>query len=143
VEDDMSGMKAIAFPFRFVNGKIVSTLTYDDVVRAHVIDALMTNQGERVFRPRYGCDLVAVLFDPRDELVRKDAAATVKRRLETFAPRCIVVSCHIELPPEATRVDVVIVYKASRFGSDISLRVPISASEFANRALVAPEDEIL
>ena len=28
----------------------------------------MTNQGERVFRPRYGCDIQAALFDPRDEL---------------------------------------------------------------------------
>ena len=131
--------KAISFPFRIVSGNVASTTTYDEVVRAQTIDALMTNQGERIMRPRYGCDIQAALFDPRDELVRKDAAGTIRRRLESFAPRVFVQSIRIELPPGSTRVDVVIVYRASRFGSDIGLRVPISASEFANRALVAPE----
>ena len=67
-------MKAISFPFRFVSGNIAATTTYDEIVRGQIIDALMTNQGERVFRPRYGCDIQAALFDPRDELVRRDAA---------------------------------------------------------------------
>ena len=135
-------MRAIAFPFRFVSGNIAATSTYDEVVRGHIIDALMTNQGERVMRPRYGCDIQAALFDPRDELARRDAAGTIQTRLEMFAPRVFVVSIRIELPPGTTRVDVIIVYRASQFGSDIALRVPISASEFANRALVAPEVDL-
>lgn len=135
-------MKAISFPFRFVSGNIAATQTYDEIVRGHIIDALMTNQGERVMRPRYGCDIQAALFDPRDELARKDAAGTIRDRLATFAPRVFVQSIRIELPAGTSRVDVVIVYRASQFGSDIPLRVPISASEFANRALVAPEDSL-
>lgn len=135
-------MRAISFPFRFVSGNIAATNTYDEIVRAHIIDALMTNQGERVMRPRYGCDIQAALFDPRDELARRDAAGTIKTRLEMFAPRVHVQSINISLPAGSTRVDINIVYRASRFGSDIALRVPISASEFANRALVAPEVEL-
>ena len=30
-------------------------------------------------------------------------------------------SIHVELPPGTTRVDVIIVYRASQFGSDIAL----------------------
>lgn len=136
-------MTAISFPFRFLSGNVAATSTYDEVVRAQVIDALMTNQGERVFRPRYGCDVVVALFDPREELARKDAALVIKNRLEMFVPRCTVEDCHIELPGGTTRVDVVIIYQASRFGAPSTLRVPISASEFANRALAAPEVEVI
>ena len=57
---------------------------YEDLVRSQVIDALMTNQGERVFRPRYGCDVQAALFDPTDELVIKDAASRLKQALEGY-----------------------------------------------------------
>jgi phage baseplate assembly protein W len=127
--------RAISFPFRFINGNVATTTTYDELVRGQVIDALMTNQGERVFRPTYGCDVIAALFDPREELARKDAAGIIQRRLEAFVPRCTVEKCVIELPPGTTRVDVVVIYKSSRYGTDVTLRVPISASEFANRAL--------
>lgn len=134
---------SISFPFRFISGNVAQTVTYDELVRGQVIDALMTNQGERVFRPTYGCDIIAALFDPRDELVRRDAASIIKKRLEMFVPRCIVQSCLIELPGAGTRVDVVIVYQASRFAQATTLSVPISASEFANRALAAPEVDVL
>ena len=59
-------------------------------MRGQVIDALMTNLGERVFRPRYGCDIQAALFDPTDELVRRDAAGQIKNRLEQLVTRAIV-----------------------------------------------------
>ena len=56
---------ASTFPFHLdSSGHIAATATYEEVVRCQVIDALMTNQGERVFRPRYGCDIQAALFDP-------------------------------------------------------------------------------
>ena len=54
----------------------------------------MTNQGERVIRPRYGCDIQAALFDPADELVRRDAAAHLKRHLEQFVTRAFIRSVH-------------------------------------------------
>ena len=92
-------MRLIAIPFRFTAPKVWPLPPpYDEVVRGQVIDALMTNQGERVFRPRYGCDIQSALFDPRDELVRRDAAAIIRKRLEDFVPRCIVRNITVEAP---------------------------------------------
>ena len=119
------GYRAINFPFRIEGGKIRQTRTYPELVRAQVIDALMTNQGERVFRPRYGCDIQSALFDPRDELVRRDAAGIVKTKLEQFVPRCIVLDVRIELPPESALVHVIIHYRASLLSTDEVLTIPI------------------
>lgn len=122
---------AISFPFSIgPNGQVVQTQTYEQVVRGQVIDALMTNQGERVFRPRYGCDIQSSLFDPTDELVRRDAASQIKARLEALVPRCIVRNITIEtLGPT---VNINILYRPSLYATDISLTVPMS-SEFLNR----------
>ena len=124
---------AISFPFRLnPNGTIATVLSYEELVRGQVIDALMTNQGERVFRPRYGCDIQSALFDPVDELVRQDAASVIKNKLENFAPRCVVRAIEIELG-EPGMVYINIVYRPSLVSTDQTLQVPFS-SEFLARS---------
>ena len=84
-------MRALQYFFQTNKfGGLMETSDYAQIVRGQVIDALMTNLGERVFRPRYGCDIQAMLFDPSDELVRRDAAGMIKKRLEQLVPRAII-----------------------------------------------------
>jgi uncharacterized protein len=129
-------MRSISYPFRLApGGQVASTTKYEEIVRAHVIDALMTNLGERVMRPNYGCDIQAALFDPSDELVRADAAGQIRTRLQDYAPRCIVRSCRVEVSEaHPFMVYVSIVYKPSLYATDTELTVPVS-SEYINRSL--------
>lgn len=122
-------MKAVSIPFRlsFSQGVAV-TASYAEVVRGQVIDALMTNQGERCFRPRYGCDIQSTLFDPRDELVRRDAAGIIRKRLQDFVPRCIVQNITVEAPVDSTVLYVNIIYKPSVLSEDVVLSIPVDAS---------------
>ena len=86
-------MKALSFPFQLsVDGSLASTTDYAQVVRGQLIDALMTNLGERKMRPRHGCDIQSALFDPSQELERSDAAALLKGRLQSLVPRAMVKS---------------------------------------------------
>lgn len=134
-------MKAIDFPFRLApGGSIALTPTYNHVVRAQVIDAVMTNLGERVMRPRYGCDFQAALFDPSDELTRRDAAAMIRTRLQQLVARAIIRDVNIELgnPGE---VVVTIVYRANLYATDTVLAVPV-ASEFIARQQAIQEGQV-
>lgn len=125
-------MIAIDFPFRLApGGALALTPSYAHVVRAQVIDAVMTNLGERVMRPRYGCDFQAALFDPSDELVRRDAAAIIKTRLQQLVTRAIIRSVVIELGNPA-EVIVTIVYRPSLYATDTVMALPV-ASEFITR----------
>ena len=127
-------MRAIRFPFNLTpTGRIGEALSYEDIVRGQVVDALMTNQGERVMRPRHGCDLQAAVFDPTDELVLKDAASQVKNRLVQFVPRAIINSVTVQDGGAGT-VNVLVSYRASLYGSDTVVEVPVS-SEFLRRQL--------
>lgn len=127
-----SSMRAIDFPFRLnAKGQFAECPTYDALVRAQVIDAVMTNQGERVMRPRYGCDVQAALFDPADELVRRDAGAYIKQRLESFVSRTLVRSVTVtEGDQGITYVDIL--YRSSPYSTDANITIPVS-SEFLNR----------
>lgn len=125
-------MKALAFPFRVgTDGTISTTTSYDQIVRGQIIDALMTNLGERKMRPRHGCDLQAALFDPSEELERSDAASVLKGRLTNLVPRALVRSVRIDLQ-DPGEVIISIVYRPTPYAEDVNLAVPV-ASEYLNR----------
>jgi uncharacterized protein len=127
-------MRALQFPFKLsLTGKLSETTDYAQIVRGQVIDALMTNLGERVMRPRYGCDVQAALFDPSDELVRMDAAGQIKHRLEQLVPRSIIRSVTVSAAdPEPGAITIRVVYRSTLYATDAEVAVPL-ASEFLNR----------
>jgi uncharacterized protein len=129
-------MRALAFPFTIANNRNVGeTSVYEEIVRGQVIDALMTNQGERAFRADYGCDIQAALFDPSSELARADAGQYILQRLQRYVPRAVVVSVEVQTPDETPNVVYInIIYRPSVFQGNQTLRVPIS-SEFLSRNL--------
>jgi phage baseplate assembly protein W len=85
-------------------------------------------------RPRYGCDIQSAVFDPTDELVRRDTGNQIKARLESLVPRCIVRNVTVEVPATGPRgvIEITILYRPSVYSSDTSLTVPVS-SEFLDR----------
>ena len=132
-------MRALLYPFSLApGGKLADTSDYAQIVRGQVIDALMTNLGERVFRPRYGCDIQAALFDPSDELVRHDSAGQIKHRLEQLVPRAIIRSVTVTAgDPEPGSVTIRIVYRPALYATDAEIAVPL-ASEYLNRQRAIP-----
>lgn len=135
-EPDRQGpdVRALLFSFQLApGGKLSDTSDYAQIVRGQVIDALMTNLGERVMRPRYGCDIQAALFDPTDELVRRDAAGQIKHRLEQLVPRAIIRSVLVTAnDPEPAFVMIKVVYRPALYATDAEIAVPV-ASEFLTR----------
>jgi Bacteriophage baseplate protein W len=126
-------MRAVKFPFSVSSNTLQSTTDYEEIVRGQVVDALMTNQGDRVFRADYGCDIQSALFDPSDALVRADAGNYIKDKLQRYVPRCVVTSVTVESPDnEPGVVYISVVYRVSVYSNDQTLRVPV-ASEFIQR----------
>jgi uncharacterized protein len=136
-------MRTLLHPFQLApGGKLAETSDYAQIVRGQVIDALMTNLGERVFRPRYGCDIQSALFDPTDELVRRDAAGQIKKRLEQLVTRAIIRSVTVEANvPQPAWVTINVVYRPALYATDAEIAVPL-ASEFFNRQRAIPIGEL-
>lgn len=109
-------MIAIDFPFRVSNGSIATTTDNDRVVRGQVIDVIVTNEGERLMRPQWGCNIQSTLFEPADALERSDMASYTKERVNALLPRAIVRDVVVENPAaERNLVFVKVAYKASQY----------------------------
>lgn len=123
-------MRALGYPFQFIPKGLSSTTSYETIVRAQVIDALMTNSGERVMRPRYGCDIQAALFDPTDELERNDAASQIETRLRDLVPRALVEGVTITAGDEG-EVYINVAFRSTPYSDASTLVVPVSSSNFS------------
>lgn len=122
-------MKAISFPFRFENGKVAATKSYEELVRGQIIDAVTTNYYERVMRPQYGADVQRILFDPSDSLVRFDAAAQIKDRLIRSVTRASIGSVNLTVDNNHPNVVNVEVNYSSRFVAEsLVVSIPIDTS---------------
>lgn len=122
-------MKAFSIPFNLTSGTVQDTSDYDTLVRQQLIDALVTNQGERVMRPDWGCDIQAVLFDPSDSLERSDAASYIRDRLTNLVPRALVMA--VDVKSSATQPSLVYIdvrYKTSNYSSASTLSVEMDTA---------------
>ena len=130
-------MKALTVPFTLDNFSVMSTSSYEEIVRGQLVDALMTNRGDRAYRPEHGCDIQSALFDPSDYLVRMDAASLISQKLQRMVPRCTIVSVKLDSPDtEPGVIYISVVYRLSAYQSDQELFLPIS-SELVRRSLEA------
>src|SRR5687767_9540813 len=60
-------------------------------IRQSVLLLLSTIPGERVMRPRYGCELNRLIFQPNDATTAGLAVHYVRRAIERFEPRVEIV----------------------------------------------------
>jgi phage baseplate assembly protein W len=120
-------MIALSSPFSVsLKGSITTTVSYDKIVRDQLIDAITTNQGERVMNPDWGCNINAVLYDPSSSLERYDTASYIRDRLVGMLPRVIIRSVSVDVKDsEPNIVNIEIKYKASAFSPDSSISVGI------------------
>lgn len=123
-------MRAFTAPLSIANGTIQTTENYDRIVRDQVIDALTTNQGERVMHPDWGCDVQAMLFDPSDMLERSDTASYVRDRLVQFVPYAFIKSVDVSVSDaEPNIVYIEVKYKASKYVPESSVTVALNTTE--------------
>ena len=76
----------------------------DEAVRQAIVMLLSTRPGERVMRPRYGCDLHHLAFHPNDATTAGMAEHAVRAALRAFEPRIDAVEVRAGPDPEDDEV---------------------------------------
>lgn len=83
-----------------------------EAIRQSLMLLLSTRPGERVMRPDYGCDLWRLVFSPNDDTTAGLAIHYVRRAVERFEPRVVVLA--IDAGPAADapdRLEVILDYR--------------------------------
>lgn len=122
-------MIAFSNPLSIIDGSIASSTNYDKIVRDQMIDAITTNQGERVMHPTWGCNIQGMLYDPASSLERNDAASYIRDLLVHMVPRALVMSVLVSVAPdELNKVYIDITYQTSNYSPVSSLSVSVNTA---------------
>ncbi len=83
-----------------------------DSVRQAILLLLSTVPGERVMRPSYGCLLHRLVFSPNDDTTAGLAIHYVRRALERWEPRIVIISLDAgRNADDPERLDILLEYR--------------------------------
>jgi phage baseplate assembly protein W len=85
----------VSLPF---SKPFTSTYTTKDQIKSNLINLLLTDIGERVMNPNFGCDLRRFLFEGITETNMEAVVASLSNSISIFVPEINVTN--IEVVPE-------------------------------------------
>mgnify|MGYP003625871262 CR=1 FL=1 len=121
---DLTPSVAVGFGFP-LNGDAVFVPTYNtrDQIKANMVNYLLTNKGERIFKPRFGADLRNLLFDNILDITTEDLQSTIQNELSVYFPNVEVKEIQFNNQPDNNTVNFTITYQIVNFGIEDSINI--------------------
>ena len=105
--------------------KDLSILINENSIKESIKNIVLTNKGERLFQPNFGCDINASLFENIDNntvLILRD---NIKRAIRTFEPRCDLKNVEIIADLDTNNLQATVVFSAINTSNTTSLTLDL------------------
>lgn len=76
----------INLPFNGQSGLFTSTYTTQQQALSNLKNLLLTSKGERVQQPKFGTDLIRLLFEPNTDLIKQNVDDVIKLPVNRWLP---------------------------------------------------------
>jgi len=121
---DLQKSRAIGFGFP-LNGDAVFVPTYftRDQIKANMVNYLLTNKGERVFRPNFGADLRNLLFENMLDITNESLKDTIQNDIVQFFPSVEIKEIQFNNEPDENTVNFTLTYQIANFGVEDSINI--------------------
>ena len=121
---DLTPSVAVGFGFP-LNGDAVFVPTYNtrDQIKANMVNYLLTNKGERVFKPRFGADLRNLLFENILDITTEDLKNTIQNELSVYFPNVEVKEIQFNNQPNDNTINFTITYQIVNFGIEDNINI--------------------
>ena len=100
MENDFIG-RGWSFPIRPGATGRLSFTDHEEKIRQSIWIILSTAPGERQMRPKFGCGIHDLVFQPNTAALRGLVKTKVRETLTRYEPRIDVTEVRVEAPPEA------------------------------------------
>ena len=112
----------LVFP---LNGDAVFVPTYTtrEQIKANMVNYLLTNKGERVFRPNFGADLRNLLFENIIDVTTEDLKASIQNDISLFFPTVAVKEIEFNNQPDNNTINFSLTYQIENFGIEDSVNI--------------------
>lgn len=104
----------------------VSRKINEEAVKESIRNLVLTDRGERLFQPRIGCDVRALLFDnfthETTDMVRK----LIRETIENYEPRCNLITVDVSNRIDSNSIKIYIVFSIINSEEPVSLEIVLN-----------------
>ena len=127
IETTNTGSTGLGFRFP-ISGDAVFNPTYTtrDVVRANLINWLLTNKGERVFRPNFGANLRELIFEGVTEGSQDILEERITNTISEEFPMVTIVKVQFNRNEDRHTINFVLEYKIRNIESIDELNIELN-----------------
>ena len=79
-----------------VTGFFPGTSTTLSQTGSNIRNLLLTNKGERLGQPEFGCGLLQILFEPMSDSLLEDVKSTIEEAIAQWLPHVLVSNLNVE-----------------------------------------------
>jgi phage baseplate assembly protein W len=98
----------VSLPFK---GPFISTFTTKDQIKSNLINLLLTNKGERVMNPTFGCDIKKQLFQNITTELQQKIIDIIVEAVSIFMPEIQVGLIEVTPNTDYNQISITIYYK--------------------------------
>ena len=122
-------MKSMIVPFSIKNGRVESTTDPAVAAEGKIVTTLVTSSGERTGAPKFGANIMQLLFEAMDPLVFADFRVEASQELKSRISSIDILNITIEADPA--------------FGDNVAkvsvvYRLPLSNPQVVSFKIVVP-----
>ena len=123
---DLTPSIAVGFGFP-LNGPAVfiPTFTTREQTKANLINYLLTNKGERVFKPNFGGDLRNLLFENILESTQNDLTVRIQNDITRFFPNIVVKQLEFNNQEDRNTINFILTYQIENFGIEDLINIEL------------------
>ena len=121
-----SGSVALGFSLP-MSGRAVFNPTYTsrEVVKTNLVNWLLTNRGERVFRPNFGADLRALLWEGINEGTTNALESRIRDSIASNFPSIQVKKLNFDNQPDSNTINFILTYSITNMGAEDEINIAL------------------
>tara|TARA_R110000823_G_scaffold15800_1_gene50896 strand:+ start:24 stop:431 length:408 start_codon:yes stop_codon:yes gene_type:complete len=123
---DLQPSRAVGFGFPLDGDAVfIPTFTTREQTKANLLNYLLTNKGERVFRPNFGANLRNLLFENIVDSTMDDLEASIQSDISFFFPNVLVKQLNFNNDPDRNEINFTLTYEVVNMGIVDDLQILI------------------
>ena len=121
-----SGSVALGFSLP-MSGRAVFNPTYTtrEVVKTNLVNWLLTNRGERVFRPNFGADLRALIWEGINDGTTSALESRIKDNIASNFPSIQIKKLNFDNQPDLNTINFILTYSIQNMGAEDEINIAL------------------
>jgi len=123
---DLTPSVAVGYGFPLDgNAVFIPTFTTREKLKANLVNYLLTNKGERLFRPDFGGDLRNLLFEAILDSTTDALQIRIQNDINKYFPEIVVKQIEFINEPDRNEITFNLVYQIENFGIEDEITIEL------------------